>query len=188
MPPVHLGDDPLAVYGLACDLLDCAVNGIDTAIGTAGSTLTLEDRPSEIGVSPRVPDLDACCKDGGMAYSYLEAIYATDGQNTPFPQQHSGHVACPSPAAAATFVIGYARCVDVKAEGVPAARDQAVAEKVLQVAWAMWRGVQCCLIDWYAEIRLRASLGILQIVPDEGPCAGYEMRVTVRLPTGCSCP
>jgi hypothetical protein len=186
--PVLLGDDPLALFGLASDLLDCALGGIETAVALTGSGLTELDVPTERAVHPRVPDLDGCCVQGGMLYVYVESAYPTSTGTAPFPQQHTGKIGCPSPRLAATFVIGYARCVEVAAEGIDPEDDQAVAQKVLAVTWAYLRGVLCCLLEWQRERpRVESALGLTTIVPDEGPCTGYETRVTVELPIGCSC-
>lgn len=170
-----MAEPPLAVYGVASDLLTCA---------SARLALTPAGLPARVGVVAGQVAWDDCECPGGMLAVTAESMFPT--RNFPTPDTQVPR--CGQGLTAVVYGIWVLRC----APGAPG-RDMAptveqldaTARVVYEDAYAVWRGVLCCLAEMSDELESVTS-GTTFVGP-EGSCAGSVLRVTVGLDDTCLC-
>lgn len=175
--------DPLLLYRLAAELLEC---GRAEVARLPLFDPTLLAAPERVVVWPGQPSYELCA--GGEMYAYVERTYPTTPDG--FPGQLASIDTCRAPSVALAIVVGIIRCQPLGDDhGNPpstGALDKS-ARQVYADMHAVWRGVMCCIAapEWDDEIDvLLADHRVIQ----PQTVVGSELRLTLGPPDRCVCP
>jgi hypothetical protein len=121
---------------------------------------------------------DSCCETGGQAWIVVKNAYPT----TNFPRADSGtQMRCGTSSIAQVIEVGVIRCVC--ADLCNCLQKEIDANKVLNEAEALLKGVWCCLGDDDCDVAW--SFTSLNYIGPEGGCAGSRITLVVELPAPC---
>lgn len=162
--------DPLILYHLSSDILECARVGL---IPTAGGL------PGRICVVPIQVD-DDCC-DGQLTVAIDRIFNSTD-----FPAEETDFSPCGVGLTSTDITIRMLRCSPTPTgENIVPTCEQldAAARIQLEDAYAIRRAVSCCLFDMEEIVSV---IGATTMV-DNGLCTGSQMTVTLGMNLECGC-
>lgn len=180
--------DPLAVYTIAEEMRDCAMDRLSSSLG---------GEPERSCTVTGAIAWDHC-ECGQLAVSMIQTFLSND-----FPvetagagENQRGHAKCGPALVVAEYLVSIIRCAPTGMRGSPptCAQLDESARVVSSDAQAVRLGVQCCLSELTRKLSSNGAPEINNFVlrdqafvGPQGSCVGSELRVLVAFNNACPC-
>lgn len=177
--------DPSQFFDTLESVLSCVCQTMDDL---AATDETYEGCPCVQFVSPGEPVIDCCTEcdtaDGRVSV-HLENIYLSDV----FPEAAGTYEPCKAATWVASIVVTVARCISQEGDAPTVEALEAAARTQALDAYAIMTALGCCLVSDAPPGKRKRRVQVVgsNPLPEEGACAGLEVRANVETGVLCNC-